>query len=269
MANEFITYLNHIGYNPLKFPRENVEPLLVLAGEKDSLDVMGTLSSITSSNKVKPNVTYDDEAAFVSGKRMKKMDSNVCLNLLSGLLSKIGNLGANAKNDYKKMVKSDIIFENVLHDWVYPAEVMEYLNSIQPKGGSFLTNMRENEKAYLITDIIKSNKFGIIAYNEQGETVEINLTGIKDALDASANLKIYEEEDGVIWYEGTKHLTFAFKALPFWLKRNLMNKFQYEIAIREGLVMKGKPLGKTEGYVFAPDEFIDIIEEKEQKHAIG
>jgi hypothetical protein len=262
MINDSILNLSHIGYNPIKLPRENITPLLILIGKKNNLEIIGSLKYLTTSSKPIPTVTYDQTTSDITGKRIKISSLNAIVSILSGFLSQLGIAAAGAKSVYMHASKSDVIFENVLLDAVDKAEVIEFLDSVQPKEGGFLAHIGKQENMYIITEILKSNKFGVIAYNENGKAVGIELSAIKTLADISGNFKVYNEDSGVVWYEGQKYLTFAFKALPFRLTKGQRNSFQCEIISPEDLALKGLKVGSSKDnemyVVFAPDELVDL-----------
>jgi len=69
----------------------------------------------------------------------------------------------------------------------------------------------------VVTEIIKSNKFGVVAYGENSETLELDTTAIQQLLGGNAKVTQSGSCNRELVYQGPKHLAFGFRAVEFWI----------------------------------------------------
>jgi hypothetical protein len=260
--DDSLNYLNHIGYNVIKLPLENIKPLLVIGGKKTGLKVLGPLSDFVLDAQYSPEVIYGGEAPKITGKKSNKLDLGLGLDLMNRLLSAMGAVSGGIDVKYEKASQIQIVFENVLSDYVYPTEIDKYLLSGKPKTESLLTEwIDEDGEAYIITETIKSNSFGVIAYDKSGHSMEIEVSGIQDLLGGSAKINPSKEGSNEILYKGEKLLAFGFRAISFSIhKDDGVPKFKLTPA-KKPLVMRGMRGGATDqqgNVVFAREELLEI-----------
>jgi hypothetical protein len=58
-----------------------------------------------------------------------------------------------------------------------------------------------------------SNQFGVVAYDQKEDAIEVNADAIQNILGAQASVKVASQADHVIRYSGLKRLRFGFRAL--------------------------------------------------------
>ncbi len=239
--DDSITYLNNLGYNVVKLPRENIKPLLVITGEKGKLEPFGHLSDLIIDARYEPSVIYNEEMPTITGKKSNKLDMKVGIDLLDRLLLAMGTTSLGIEAAYKNIDSIRIIFKNVLSDTILPIEIDKYLSSGRPKTGGLLDSWIDSKgKAYLITETIKSNAFGVIAYDKNGYSCKIDVSGIEDILGGSGEIRLSIEQNNTVFYEGKKFLVFGFKALYFWIDKNQESPVFRLAKTKDQLVMKGK-----------------------------
>jgi len=131
--DDSLDYLNHLGYNVVKLPREKIEPLLVIAGKKQGLEVLGPLSHFVVDASSIPPVKCNEETAEISSMKTNKLDSSLGIDLMNTLLSAMGAAGGKVNLGYQKTGQIEITFDNVLSDYVYPTDIDDYLLSGKQK----------------------------------------------------------------------------------------------------------------------------------------
>lgn len=260
--DDSVNYLNRVGYNVIKLPKENIKPLLVIGGDEKGLNVLGPLTDFVLQAQYTPDVVCEAEAPNITGKKSNKLDLGLGLDLMSRLLSAMGAASGGINLQYQRADKIQIVFENVLSDYVYPTEIDKYLLSGKPKTKSLLADwIDEDGEAYIITGTIKSKSFGVIAYDQSGQSLEVDVTGIQDLLGVSGKVNLSRESSNKILYQGEKLLVFGFQAISFSIQQDDgVPKFKLT-PTNEPLVMKGMRDGEVDHHgnvIFAKNALLEI-----------
>lgn len=215
-----LQYLNHFGYNVIKLPRQDMDPLLVLAGKRGNLTCLGPVSQFIIKPTRQPEIKRDQLVADIAGKKTNKLDIGIGLNLLSGFLSVLGFATGKLNNQYSKARTVQFVFNNVLADGLYLTDVDDFLLSGQPRTDSLLQEEIDEEgEAYIVYETIKSNSFGIIAYDSKNTAIQVDVDGIQKILGVSSGIKVSRDADYAVVYKGGQHLYFGFKAVKFWIEK--------------------------------------------------
>lgn len=259
--DDSLTYLNHLGYNVVKLPRESINPLLVIAGKKKGLEVLGPLSDFVLDGQPLPPVIHNEEIPSITSKKTNKLDAGLGVSLMNTFLTAMGAVSGGIDLNYQKASQIQIQFKDVLSDYVYPTGIDKYLSSATPPKHSLLREwVDEQGEAYIITRTIKSKSFGVIAYNKDGYPIEIDIKGIRDLFGVSGKISPSREETNEIVYQGEKSLVFGFQSISFSIEGDKENP-KFKLNQSNGPVaMKGKGGGVTEqgNVLFARNELIEI-----------
>jgi hypothetical protein len=65
---------------------------------------------------------------------------------------------------------------------------------------------------YIVTDTLKSSRFGVVAYDGARESIQLDAAAIRDIAAAGVSVS-GSGADGLIRYSGRRRLRFAFRAL--------------------------------------------------------
>lgn len=212
-ADPFVSYLNLQHYNPIEVPHEQFDPLTVLGGSSPTeLQPLGTLEDLLVPGTALPTIARDDPAPAFSNRRGKTVDANAGLNLLGRLLSAFGGTSATASAEYKDADSFEYLYLGVRHDFVLPLRVLPVFqtSNLQTSALDAIAAMRY---AYLVTDTLKSNEFGIVAYDGKGGSIQLDADAIQNAVGAHAGIKVDGESGSLVTYTGDAYLRFAFRAL--------------------------------------------------------
>jgi hypothetical protein len=249
--DQSLSYLNAVGYNVVSF-----------AGPRKNLGYMGDLSDLVVPGPPLPEIERDDPAGDVVGRRTNRFEASVGLNLLEKLLSAFGGNEAKISAGYNHAASIQIIFLNVMHDFVAPLRVGNYLRNtrIQPES---LETLSQYEHLYLVTDTLKSNQFGVVAYDQKEDAIEINADAIQNILGAQASVKVASQADHVIRYSGSKRLRFGFRALDVLYDEQhstvRLNVHEDLLVARAKVDKQQEPALPPEAFeLFTPDELLEI-----------
>jgi len=255
--DDSVTYLTHLGYNTVKFPRASIVPLLVISGQRTALEALGPLSDFVTGATYTPQVICDEPAPDITGKKTNKLELSVGLDLLNRLLSVMGAASGKIDASYQNARSIQLTFKNVLSDYVYPSEIDKCLLSGKPVMNSLLkTWMDKVGEAFIITRTIKSKSFGVTAYDSSGSALNMDVQGIQNVIGASGKISPSAENSSEIQYEGTKMLSFGFQAISFCIQNN---GFKLALAKAPVVLKGGGAVGEKENTViFIPNELVDI-----------
>jgi hypothetical protein len=125
-----------------------------------------------------------------------------------------GKIGAH----YAKAASIELVFQDVLLDTMDLSALGKYLGSTRPTAvNPWLAHLDGPGKAYVVTEIIKSDKFGVVAYGENSETLELDSEAIQQMLGGNAKVTHSGSRTRELVYQGHKHLVFGFRAVEFWI----------------------------------------------------
>lgn len=217
--DKLLTYLNDSGYSVVRLPRVGINPLLVVGGEKKNLEIFGPLSEIVLNGGAIPQVTADKQAANITGKKTDKFEIGFGIKFLDKLLSAFGIVGANLDAAYHQAHTVEFEMQNVKVDSVFPTTVGNYLSEAKPNiTHPLIESFDEENEAYVIFETLKSNSFGVTAYDDRGTTVDIDVANINNLLGASSKVNASGDRTRKVSYQGDKFLSFGIKVFPVWVE---------------------------------------------------
>ena len=218
-----IRYLYDLGYNPIKLPSEAIDTYYILFRKsKRTVEAMGTLEHfiVDPHPDEFPFVHRDIPAALIEGIYSIKHELGFGLSILNNLLSALGGAGVDLSAKYQNAQKIQFQYRNVLLNQVYRAPLAEYLRSVKPKSDHpFIDYLDEEKEAYIVVDIARSNSFVVEAFDDSGASLNLGVEGIQQAIGTKIDVGTAQNSQSKIVYQGEKHISFAFKAIPFWIDR--------------------------------------------------
>jgi hypothetical protein len=214
-----VSFLNSLGYNPVRLPRADLQPFTLLTRSGPALKVLGPLSDIVTTNASPPSISLDKAAADINGQRSDGINIDFGLKVLAQLLEALGAPSLGLNFAYKNASKVEFSYENVLRDALTVTALDRYLNNAQPQVSTSLFNkLDEADEAFVISEVLKSNAFAVNATNTNGTSVEVDVPGIKDILGINTKVEVSSEDDRKVSYKGGQPLCFAFIAWSVWIE---------------------------------------------------
>lgn len=241
-----VSYLNELGWNVVRLPKENINPLLVLSRSNGYLEILGELSDFVIKGKSRPpKIVRDQAVAEISSLETHKFELGIGLKFLEKFLSLVGASGLGLEESLKNAKSIQFIYQNVLTDFVHPAKIAKYLSSVSPDVSSpLMEHIDEEGEAYIITDTLKSNTFGIAAYDEKGAKIDLDISALKQLLSADPHIEVSKDEEKVVSFKGDKFLRFAFKAISIWVEIR-DGKASFRLGKPEGPITPMRALAST------------------------
>jgi|GEM_PF-2722115 len=252
-----VSHLNELGWNVVRLPKENINPLLILSKSNGYLETLGEISDFVIEDQPKPpEIVRDQLVAEISGLETDKFELGIGLKFLEKFLSLLGVAGLGLEASFKNAESIQFVYQNVLTDFVYPVKIGKYLLSVSPDVSSpFMEHIIEEGEAYIITDTLKSNTFGIVAYDEKGVKIDLDISALKQLLSATPHIEVSKDEKKVVSFRGDKFLRFAFKAIGVWVEIR-DGKARFKLNKPEGPIAPMRALPST---LISPNEPTPVI----------
>ncbi|MDP3029413.1 MAG: hypothetical protein Q8O04_07955 [Deltaproteobacteria bacterium] len=215
-----VSHLNELGWNVVRLPKENINPLLILSKSNGYLETLGEISDFVIESEPKPpEIVRNQSVAEISGLETNEYDLGVGLKFLEKFLSLVGAAGLGLEASFKNAHKIQFVYQNVLTDSVQPMKIEKYLRSVSPDVSSFfIEHLNDEGEAYIITDALKSNVFGVAAYDEKGVKLDLDISALEQLLSATPHIGVSKDEKKAVSFKGDKFLRFAFKAIAAWIE---------------------------------------------------
>jgi len=208
-----LTYLNNIGYNVLKLPRERLPVLTIIGRDNGVMQELGLLSNIWKTEAKPPDQEQQEAGSEINGQKTNNLKLSIGLEILSGILKVMGAVTPQVDFAYTHAKSVQFGFKNVRINRVQPFLVGEYLSNgdLNQKNpfASYFTD--EDKEAFVITDVLLSNAINVIAKNENGQSVGVDVPAIGKAVSAKIKVELDQKEETAVTYEASTPLAFGFK----------------------------------------------------------
>ena len=216
--DQSVTYLADLGYCVVKVPSSDVEPYLVIGQQveefKDKFSHLGQLDSILSDppHSPMPQVQTNVTMADIDGQTTDNITGDVGLNILSVLIAALGGGQLGAAANFKDVYNFKFTFQNVTADEISPVDVGKYVAGRKVDNSNVVVQQYTGSsgKMFLVTEVVKSNKFTVECTNDTGGGVSVNVPATL-GIQGDVKVNIDHTNPSKISFEGPKPLTFGFQ----------------------------------------------------------
>lgn len=208
-----LTYLNNIGYNVLKLPRERLPVLTIIGRDNGVMQELGLLSNIWKTEAKAPEQEQQEAGSEINGQKTNNLKLSIGLEILSGILKVMGAMTPQLDFAYTNAKSVQFGFKHVRINRIQPFLVGEYLSKGDlNKNNPFASYFTDDDKeAFVITDVLLSNAISVIAKNENGLAVAVDVPAIGKAVSANVKVEPDQKEETAVTYQGNTPLVFGFK----------------------------------------------------------
>lgn len=236
-GDKSVKTLNSKGYNVVKLPRAGIEPMDVLGKDDQATEWLGPLADVWQTTVALPTASTA-VATDISGQESNSLDLSVGLKMLGNILSAFGASTPSLDLAYKSAKTLQFTYGNVTSTTVRPLQAGNYLaggtlNTANPLVKHYMLD--DEAEAYLIFDVLKSNEISVVATDQHGADLKVDLGVVQSMVGAKVGLSSGGSGGTKLTYRGAVPVTFAFRA--------------FEISFDEG-VWKLQGAG-TDGLAFA------------------
>lgn len=249
MPNVLQNQLAEYGYNLVALPKTEIWPLMLL------YKVSSTVVSSTNDSAEKffkatdaaaPIIKFGDTTVDISGAANLEFNADAGLSMLDKLLQGLGMGKAEAKLKLNKGDRLDITYEGITEDVISLLDLDNYITGSTPLADEF-RSFEQKFKAselFIISSVLKSNKFSLTVKNENGQSVDIT-ADIKNIVNANVSVDRKKDNALTLSHDGAQPLVFAFKAQQViydhkaWWDIFSSEKAGFHIQEKQDIVFKG------------------------------
>jgi hypothetical protein len=209
-----VDFLRSLGYTTLLLPRERIAPLdLVGRLPGGRARQLGSLTRLVVGDAAPPLTTRDERVAQLTGRHTDALDVGVALRLLLNFLAALAPITVTLEGTLARARKVEFSYEDVRSDavdlidlrrWLGRHPALDYTN---PVVDDYFIGEGE---VVVITRVLKSASFGIVALDEEQRRLEVDLTAQRRKL-AEAGIKVSSDERLKVTFTGPTPLVFAFQ----------------------------------------------------------
>lgn len=213
--DESIDYLQKLGYNVVRHPREGIRPLDLIGRQREGVADLGALGAMfTSPAPTPPSPQADLAAAEINGQQSSKLSLSLGVNLLGSLIGAMGgNLGV--QTGYTNARKISFVFDSVLTDRIEPLLVNQFLTEGEIDAESPLVHeyVLGNGELFVITDVVKSNKFTVKYETSDNVEAKVEVPVVQELVGGEIKVSASGETQSTVTFTGSKSLVFGFRCL--------------------------------------------------------
>lgn len=214
--DQSITFLKSFGYNVVRVPKADIQPLQILAEKKGILNPLGELSTLLVAGE-HVNVTpikRDIAVSGISGQKTSDLSIGVGMSILGSFIGAMGGskLGLDTKFSQARTITFQ--YEDVLSDSIEIAALDQFLADADVNPLSqFVSDMLEADDIYVITAVIKSKKFSVEAKKKDQTSVDVSIPEIKGIVGGTVDVSGQSDTSNKVTFEGAIPLIFGFQAI--------------------------------------------------------
>jgi len=209
-----LTYLNDLGYNVVRLPRQGINPLGVVGRDGHSLNYLGTLDQIWESSNATPVAGHPNPVAALNGAATSDIDLSIGLDILANALSGMfGSTAPSLKFAYKAAKSVQFKFTNVQASSIDPFLIDNFLAAGRLREGPFVARFLHDAdtKAFVITEILQAKSLSAIAKGDSSAEVSVDVPAIQSVLGTKVAVSQTDASSAEVSYDGPDYLTFGFK----------------------------------------------------------
>lgn len=209
-----LTFLNKLGYNVVRLPREGIAPLDVLGRDGKSLERLGRLDQIWTSDEAVPSAGAAQAVGNVNGQKTDDLKLSIGLKVLENIIRGMTGGSASLKVGYQRARSVQFTYTDAQAERIDAFAVGRYLSE-----GDLNTNnpfvaryfQAEETEAYVITEVLKSPSITVTAKDKSGAAVEVDVPVIQQAVGGSVSVSAENDAGTDVTYTGPTPLVFGFK----------------------------------------------------------
>lgn len=212
----FVKALKMAGYNIVRLPKADIQPLQLLYKNGDDLERLGAVTRLLTAgdNIAVPALSLDTRVANISGSRTGDMKIGLGLSLLGTIIGAMGGSKLGLETQYKNARHAVFEFTDVFEDKCEVVDLDQYLGDADINPASvYVSKLLEADKLFITTAIIKSNKFNFDAKDSSGVGVQVDVPAVQGIVSGNVKVGTESSTSTKLTYEGKIPLVFGFQAV--------------------------------------------------------
>jgi hypothetical protein len=236
-----VTPLEGYGYISIGLPNEDDKPFKIIRNPKGGLKRMlyreGNLPTFLSKDSPPlPNITKDSTVTDIKTTKTVELEADVGIDLLKSILkaSKVDPFEGELQVAFQNVKKFEFEYRNPKRDFIEPADVIDYLENCNPTHKeALLERMDQNNEAFIVTEVLKSNNFSIIAKDESGTVLDLDTSILENLFSGGGKIAIKKDENNNLAFQGDQYFAVGLKAHE--IRRNKKrNKLELKEPLKRG-----------------------------------
>ena len=206
--------LNEKGYSLVKYPRANIAPLDLIAGERSPLEWLGPINQVWKGKLPVPDAA-EALAPNFTVQRSDEFKGSIGVRILQGL---VRNIGGNVATSASVSSSMSFTYENPKHLSVSPFLLGEFLkNGDLDSDNAVLKRYLEVENAidthfFVITEVLRARKLLVRVSGESSSEVTADAAALQGLANANAAITTRSAQESEVAFDGAVDITFAFRA---------------------------------------------------------
>ncbi|MDJ1505167.1 hypothetical protein [Xanthocytophaga agilis] len=184
--DKLVNLLKSNGYNLVRLPRVDIHLLQLLIRNGNSFNRLGDLSTVMTSggSKELPPILPDNQVASISEQSSSDL--------------KIG-----LDTEYKQASLISFEFLDVMENRIELTKLDQFLTDADIDSFStYVSELMLADDLYIITEVIKSNKFTVETKGSSSTKVDLSVPAIQQVVGANVKVEADQEKSSKISYEG-------------------------------------------------------------------
>jgi hypothetical protein len=228
-SDPFINALKSFGYNVVRLPKPDMQPLQLLTRNGDNLERLGEMTKLLVPGAViqPPSITSGVPVAPITGSRTGDLKIGLGLSILGNIIGAMGGSAIGLDVHYKAAKSATFEFQDVTEDRCDILDLDQFLGDADINPASvFVSKLLDADKIYVLTAVIKSTKFTFDAKGESGTQVDIDVPVIQEAVGGSVTVSKSSGSTAKLTYEGKLPLVFGFQAVQLFFDKGRYTAFK-------------------------------------------
>jgi len=212
----FLSCLKAFGYSVVRLPGADLAPLQLLMRLGRDLERLGPVQTVLVPGRhvPLPPVVHDRPAPALSGQGTAALDTGLGLSLLASLVAGLGGKPGGVHALYSRAETVSFEFQEVSEDSLGLADLDQYLADARVNPRSrHVAALLDADDLYVTTAVVKSRSFGVVASDEEGASLDVDLPMLQAAVGANIHVGGNGSGRAGVAYEGLLPLAFAFRAV--------------------------------------------------------
>lgn len=215
-----LTYLNGLGYNVVRFPRADLQPLDVLGRQHGVITRLGRIIDLGMHGALAlPTIRMGLRAPDIEAQRSSQMDASAGVAVMAPYLRALGGNGG-ASAQFRRAKSLQLVFTDVLLDEASPADIGSYLElcHIDPHHPLWRPYTQGEGELYIVTETLRSSKLAVSAQVDRQAGATLDASALQAAVGAKVAVRGEAHDGSLIHFDGGDPVVFGFKCLGLRLR---------------------------------------------------
>lgn len=212
----FLNLLKDSGFLPIRIPREDVQPLMLLSQQGKDLTLLGNIGdALRPPAPPRPRIWRDIRtAANIQQTRTSKIDLSVGLSILTNIVAAISGKSCDLSAGFQQAATIVMEFAGVVIDRVDIVKLDRLLSAatIDPNCRAIHERMVKDECG-IITAVMRCSRYLVTAQSTSGEKLSLDVPLLQNLAGGNVRVSASSDDDRKVTYEGPVPLAFGIQAV--------------------------------------------------------